>query len=101
MWDMERGIWEFIKGPDHRVVCFIKQNKLEFKQTSVKSIRPGMGCWVILAESLGEKRPYGGIDYGEIYRYVCVVVLGILPGGAIFLCRVNKVVINTAGFGIG
>ena len=83
------------------MVCFIKQNKLEFKQTSVKSIRPGVGCWVILAESLGEKRPYGGIDYGEIYGYVWVVVLGILPGGAIFLCRVNKVVMNTAGFGIG
>ena len=32
---------------------------------------------------------------------VCLVVLGILPCGAICLCRVNKAVMNTAGFGLG
>ena len=39
---------EFTKGTDHRVVCIIKQNKFGFKQNSVKSIRPGMGCRAIL-----------------------------------------------------
>ena len=33
---------------DHRVVCITKQNKLGFKQCSVKSIRSGMGCRVEL-----------------------------------------------------
>ena len=33
---------------DHRVVFIIKHKKLLFKQISAKSIRPDMGCKVIL-----------------------------------------------------
>ena len=32
---------------------------------------------------------------------VCVVVLEILLSGTICLCRVNQVVMNTVGFGVG
>ena len=32
---------------------------------------------------------------------VCVVVLGVLLCGNICLCRVNKMVMNTVGFGVG
>ena len=35
-----------------------------------------------------------------VCRCVMVVVLEILPRGAICLCRVNKVVMDTVGFGI-
>ena len=31
------------------MVCVAKQKKLEFREASVKSIRPGVGCRVILA----------------------------------------------------
>ena len=57
---------EFIQETDHRVVCIKKHNKLGFKQTSVKSITSDMGY---RPESLGEKRPYGGTDYGKLYYW--------------------------------
>ena len=38
---------EFIQGTDHRAVCITKNNKIEFKQTPVKSIRFGIGCPII------------------------------------------------------
>ena len=36
-----------------------------------------------------------------VSRFVWVVVLEVLLRGAICSCRVNKVVMNTVGFGIG
>ena len=41
--------------------------------------------------------------YGRIgvCGWVWVVVLGVLLSGTIWLCRVNKVVMNTLGFAIG
>ena len=48
--------WEFIWRTDHRVVCKTRHCKPGFRQISVKSIRPGMGCRVTLAgKSRGEK----------------------------------------------
>ena len=38
------------------MVCKTKQNKPGFRQTSVKSIRPGMGCRVVLAGKSGKEK---------------------------------------------
>ena len=59
---------EFIFRTDHRVVCKARQNKPGFGQTSVKGIKPGMDCRVILARKpVGERRLHGGTDYEELY----------------------------------
>ena len=42
-----------------------------------------------------------GYDRIGVCGCAWIVVLGVLLLGAICLCRVNKVVMNTIGFGIG
>ena len=60
-------------------------------------IEEGPGATTVVMSPRVYHCGYVGIG---VCRCVRVVVLEILPRGAVCLCRVNKVVMNTAGFGI-
>ena len=48
--------WKLIWWTDHRVVCKTRPNKRGLRQTFVKSIKPGMGCRVMVAGKSGEEK---------------------------------------------
>ena len=84
--DLHRVFWRSIHCPWHQ------------DELSVSGIEEETGVTTVLI------LPWVS-DCGYVHIAVCgcvwVVVLGVLLWGAICLCKVNKVIMNTVGFGIG